>query len=124
MTRTSLAIAAVAFILFGFGCGDDEEDIDSDDPRAVVTRFIEAVNHEDPVAACELVALESSGATSDRCETGFAKAFEREDVSAVSTDDIGEVSYPGDTTARVENVEDGSWELVRDGGEWRMQLSR
>jgi hypothetical protein len=118
-----VAVAAVS-VLVGCGESDDDEAPPADDPRAVVTRYMEALDEEDVATACEVIQLEYQ-LKPERCQAGLARAFEKEDVPDFDAEaDIGEVSFSGDGTARVENLATGGyWDLVKQDGEWRLQLS-
>jgi len=120
--RLFVALAAVSPLL---GCGsDDGEPFPADDPRAAVTRYMEAVEDEDVATVCEVVEVEYA-VNPERCEAGFARAFEKEDIPDFDADeDLGEVSLQGTRTARVENLATGGyWDLVKQDGEWRLDLS-
>jgi len=117
------ALAALA-LLVGCGESDDDEAPLADDPRAVVTRYMEALEAEDAAAVCEVIQVEYE-LKPERCQAGFARAFEEDDVPDFDAEtDLGEVSFRGEGTARVENLATGGyWDLVRQQGAWRLQLS-
>lgn len=111
-------------MLVGCGESDDEVAPPADDPRNAVIRYMEAVEDEDVATVCEVVQADY-GVNPERCEAGFARALERGDVPEFDAEeDIGEVSFRGEGTARVENLETGGyWGVERQDGEWRLQLS-
>lgn len=116
-----VALAASSLLV---GCGsDDDQPFPAGDPRAAVTRYMEAVEDEDVAMVCEVV--EAYQLKPERCEAGFARAFEKEDVPDFDADeDLGEVSIQDGRTARVENLATGGyWDLVKQDGEWRLDLS-
>jgi hypothetical protein len=118
-----IALVAVS-LLVGCGGSDDDEAPPADDPRAVVTRYMEALEAVDVATACEVIQVEYQ-LKPERCQAGLVRAFEKEDIPDFDADtDIGEVSFYGDGTARVDNLANGGyWDLVKQDGEWRLQLS-
>jgi hypothetical protein len=122
MPRWGLLLLSLGLVA---GCGGGEERFDSEDPRAALDRYIEAINEEDASAVCDLIAWERSGLrSSGPCEEGFERAFEGGDVPDSDPDEvIGEVSIE-ENRARVDNPKTGGYtDLVRVGGEWKLLLS-
>jgi hypothetical protein len=113
----------LGFLLFvPLGCGEDDQRFDADDPRAVVARYIEAVNDKDVATVCELIT--DHELSPERCETGFTRQLEKFEFPEVDPDEaIGDVTFTEEDTAQVENLAVGAdWELVRRGDEWRLHF--
>lgn len=120
-----LPLAVGVVVLFLSGCGEEEDGLDSDDPRTVVATYMEALEEKDAATACEVIAAEY-GVKPQRCVSGLTRAFETRDVPGEfdAEADLGELSFGGEDTARVEILTTGGYvDLVRENGEWRIQLS-
>ncbi len=122
-SRPLLAVAIVSALV---GCGDSDDEVvpPPDDPREAVIRYMEAFEDEDFATVCEVIQA-NYDVNPERCEAGFARLSEKEEVPDFDAEeDIGNVSFRGDGTARVENLETGGyWDVEKHDGEWRLQLS-
>ena len=86
---------------------------------------MEALDDEDLATVSDVIQADYGvNAETERCQTELARAFEKEDVDFDADEDIGKVSFRGGGTARVENLETGGyWDVEKQGGQWRLQLS-